>query len=89
MSSGRTDLLNSIIKLSCTLIMMAESGLGGGFWFKAACTGKDARNITCKQRLGSTPYTCMYSEVKKSRFKIPRILMQSLCPPKLGKEGEG
>ncbi len=31
---------------------MAESGLGVGFWFKAACAGKDASNVTYKQRLG-------------------------------------
>ena len=51
---------------------MAESGLGGRFWFKfrAACAGKDARNVTYKQRLGSTPYTCMYGDVKDvSRFR--------------------
>ena len=50
--------------------VMAESGLGGRFWFKAACAGKDARNVTYKQRLGSTPYTCMYGDVKDvSRFR--------------------
>ena len=49
---------------------MAESGLGGRFSFKAACAGKDASNVTYKQRLGSTPYTCMYDDVKDvSRFR--------------------
>ncbi len=48
---------------------MLESGLRGRFWFKAACAGKDVSNVTYKQRLGSTPYTCMYGEVKDvSRF---------------------
>ncbi len=48
---------------------MVESGLGVRFWFKAACAWKDASNVTRKQRLGSTPYTCMYGEVKNvSRF---------------------
>jgi transposase InsO family protein len=60
--------INSIMRLARTV--MAESGLGGRFWFKAACAGKDARNVTYKQRLGSTPYTCMYGEVKNvSRFR--------------------
>ncbi len=48
---------------------MAESGLGGIFRFKADCAGKHASNVTYKQRLGSTPYTCMYGAVKDvSRF---------------------
>ncbi len=43
---------------------MAESGLGGRFWFKAAFAGNDARNVTYKQRLGQTPYSCIYGELK-------------------------
>ena len=59
--------INSIMILARTV--MAESGLGVRFWFKAACTGKDASNVTYKQRLGSTPYICMYGDVKDvSRF---------------------
>ncbi len=59
--------INSIMRLARTV--MAESGLGVRFWFKAVCAGKNARNVTYKQQLGSTPYTCMYSEVKDvSRF---------------------
>ena len=59
--------INSIMRLARTV--MAESGLGGRFWFKAACAGKDASNVTYKQRLGSTPFTCMFGEVKDvSRF---------------------
>ncbi len=43
--------------------------MGGGFWFGVACAWKDARNVTYKQLLGSTPYTCMYDDVKDaSRF---------------------
>ena len=49
--------INSIMRLARTVI--AESGLGERFWFKATCAGKDARNVTYKQRLGSMPYTCM------------------------------
>jgi hypothetical protein len=63
-------------------------GSGGGIWFKAACAGKDACNVTYKQRLGSTPYTCMYG-ASQGYFKIPRIRMQGLGPPQFGKEGEG
>ena len=60
--------INSIMRLARTV--MAESGLGGRFWFKAACAGKDALNVTYKQRLGSTPYTCMYGDVQDvSRFR--------------------
>ena len=51
--------INSIMRLA--RIVRAESGLGWRFWFKAACAGKDARNVTYKQRLGSTP--CMYGDV--------------------------
>ncbi len=59
--------INSIMRLARTV--MAESGLGGRFWFTAACAGKDARNVTYKQRIGSTPYTCMFDLVKDvSRF---------------------
>jgi hypothetical protein len=42
--------INSIMRLAFTV--MADSGLGGGSWFKAALAGKDARNFTKKQRLG-------------------------------------
>ena len=49
--------------------VMAESGLGGRFWFKAALVGKDARNVTYKQRLGQTPHSCISVELKDvSRF---------------------
>ena len=43
---------------------MAESGLGGQFWFKAAKAGKDARNVTYKERIGMSPYQAMYGEKK-------------------------
>jgi hypothetical protein len=61
---------NGLAEVAVNLIMrlarnwMAESGLRGGFWFKAACAGKGASNVTYKQQLGSTPYTCMYCKVK-------------------------
>ncbi len=36
--------INSIMRLARTV--MAVSELGGRFWFKAACAGKDACNVT-------------------------------------------
>jgi hypothetical protein len=58
----------SIMRLARTV--MAESRLGGRFWFKAALPGKDARNVTYKQLLGQTPHTCMHCELKDgSRFR--------------------
>jgi hypothetical protein len=54
--------INSIMRLARTV--MAESGLGGRFWFKAALAGKDTRNVTYKQRLGQTPHSCIYCELK-------------------------
>ena len=44
--------------------VMAESRLGGRFWFKAAAAGKDARNVTFKERIGMSPYQAMYGEKK-------------------------
>ena len=46
--------INSIMMIARTV--MAESGLGGRFWFKAASAGKDTRNITFKERIWMTPY---------------------------------
>ncbi len=40
--------------------VMAESGLGGRFWLKAALAGKDTHNVTYKQLLGETPYSCIH-----------------------------
>jgi hypothetical protein len=52
---------------------MAESGLGGRFWFKAALAGKEARNVTYTQLLGQTPYSCIYGVLKDvSRFRAFR-----------------
>ncbi len=44
--------INSIMMIARAV--MAESGLGGRFWFKAASTGKEARNVTFKERIGRT-----------------------------------
>ncbi len=50
--------INSNMRLARTV--MAESGLGGRFWFKAALAGKDACNVTYIQQLGQTPHSCIY-----------------------------
>jgi hypothetical protein len=55
-------MINSIMMSARTV--MAESGLGGRFWFRAATAGKDARNVTFKERIGMTPYQAMYGEKK-------------------------
>ena len=44
--------------------VMAESGLGGRFWFKAAAAGNDARNVTFKELIRMTQYQAMYGEKK-------------------------
>ncbi len=72
-SNCRMDLLTrqSIQSWDLARIVMAESGLGGRSLFKAAHAGKDARNVTYTQRLGQTPYSCIYDgELKDgSRFR--------------------
>ena len=55
--------INSIMMSARTV--MAESGLGGRFWFRAATAGKDARNVTFKERIGMTPYQAMMHGEKK------------------------
>ncbi len=45
---------------------MAESGLGGRFWCRAATAGKDARKVAFKVRIGMTPYQAMYGEKKEA-----------------------
>ena len=34
--------------------VMAESGLGGRFWLRAALAARDAGNATYKERIGTT-----------------------------------
>ena len=57
--------INSIMMIARTV--MAKSGLGGRFWFKAAAAGKDARNVTFKEQIWLTPYQAMYGEKKDFR----------------------
>ena len=46
------------------ITVMVESGLRGRFWFRAAIAGKDARNVTFKERIGMTPHQAMHGEKK-------------------------
>ncbi len=49
---------------------MAESGLGGRFWFKAAAAGTDARNATFKARITTSPHRGLFGSPKDvSRFR--------------------
>ncbi len=59
--------INSIMMSAQTV--MAESGLGEQFWFKAASVGKDARNVTFKERIGMTPHQAMYGVRDVSDFR--------------------
>ncbi len=36
--------------------VMAESGMGGRFWFSATMNGVNCRNVTYKKHLGITPH---------------------------------
>ena len=60
--------INSIMMLSRTI--MAESGLGGRFWFKSALAGCEARNVTYKERIGTTPWKLMHGSPRDvSKFR--------------------
>ena len=49
---------------------MVESGLGGRFWFRSALAGRDARNATYKERIGTTPWRRMHGEMRDvSKFR--------------------
>ena len=43
--------------------VMAESGLGGRFWFCATQNGVICRNVTFKQSIGTTPFEKMYGKI--------------------------
>jgi hypothetical protein len=47
------EAVNSPMMVSITIL--AESGLGGLFWFKPALAACDARNATNRERIGTTP----------------------------------
>ncbi len=52
--------------------VMAESGLGGPFWFCASTHGLNCRNVTFKERLGTTPHERM-SGVKKDVSNLRQV----------------
>jgi len=58
--------------------VMAESCLGGRFWFKAASAGKDARNVTFKERMGMAQHRAMYGE-KRAREKREVSDFRAFC----------
>ena len=50
--------------------VMAESGLGGKFWFSATIHGVNCRNATLKERVGTTPHKKLFGKKKDvSRFR--------------------
>ncbi len=60
--------VNSLMMVSRTI--MAESGLGGLFWFKSAVAACDASNATYKERISTAPWRQMYGEMRDvSRFR--------------------
>jgi hypothetical protein len=58
MRNASESAINSIMMISRTI--MVESGLGSRFWFKSAMTGCEARNVTHKERIGTTPWRLMH-----------------------------
>jgi hypothetical protein len=49
---------------------IAESGLGGRFWFCANQNGVICRNVTFKQSIGTTPFQKMYGKkMDVSKFR--------------------
>jgi hypothetical protein len=44
--------------------VMAESGMGGRFWFKAAVAGTDARNARFKARIKTSPHQALFGAPK-------------------------
>ena len=41
---------------------MAESGMGGRFWFRAVVLGTDARNAMYHERIGTTPHYFVFEK---------------------------
>jgi hypothetical protein len=59
-NSAAESTINSIMMSAQTV--MAESGLGGRFWFKAASAGKDARNKTFKEEIRTMLHQAIYGK---------------------------
>ena len=63
-------LVSKLIKSVLARSGMAQSGLGGKYWFCAATYGKDCRNVTYKERIKNTPWGLLYGEKKDvSKFR--------------------
>ncbi len=63
--------INSIMLIASTV--MAESGLGGQFWFKAAAAGTDVRNASFKAHIKASPHQALFRAPKDvSRFRAFR-----------------
>jgi hypothetical protein len=75
--------ITSIMMISRNI--MVESELGGRFWFKSAMTGCEARNVTHKERIGTTPWRLMRGE--KKCIPISSIRLQGNRTKKEGKTG--
>ncbi len=52
--------INSVMMIARTV--MADSGLGGRFWFTAVLIVVEARNATYKERIRTTPWMQMHGE---------------------------
>ena len=64
--------LNHRLGLSCFLlgIRVAESGMGGRYWFRAMISGKDASNSTYHERIRTTPHHYVFEKPKNvSKFR--------------------
>ena len=49
---------------------MVESGLMGGFWYRALVDAKDTRNVTYHDQIKTTPYHFIHGEPKNlSKFR--------------------
>jgi hypothetical protein len=73
----KIETINSIMMIAKTV--MADSSAGGRFWFKAAASRKDDRNVTCKERVRMTLYQVSSHVCLEERpFGFQSILQQSL-----------
>jgi hypothetical protein len=66
--------INSITMLGRTV--MAESGLGGRYWFSAVTHAVNCRNATFKKRIGTTPHEMVFG-VKKDVSKFRPFCCQA------------
>ncbi len=58
--------------LMLTKAEMAQSCMAGRFWFSASTHAKNCRNVTYKQRIGTTPHAKLYgTNADFSKFRPP------------------